>query len=193
MRAERLFRSPRFSAETGPKMSCRCRITLHTPPEVRRHLRPEKPAARPFCGKKGAFCPQRPPFCPPSASQNAPFFPGPARFAPRRAPKKPGFCPNPGALAHPGHPAGAEPCGGSRPVPSAAPARHSPPHEKRPVAPKDALFFVRPAVCAPPVAAGHPPWHSRWARQTRLPWSAFPLRRGEVCGPRGDQIPGLDG
>ena len=32
-------------------------------------------------------------------------------------------------------------------------------------------------------AKAHP-----WGWQTRLPWSAFPLRRGEVCAPRGDQI-----
>ena len=132
------------------------------------------PVARPFRGKKGLFRPNarrtRPRKAPerPVLPRRRPAF---ARPGPGKRPAWPGFARDPGARAHP-------PAPRKRPrVRLFAPiapvfSRRAPPSARR-----------NPARQARRPAKAHP-----WGWQTRLPWSAFPLRRGEACAPRGDQI-----
>ena len=170
------FTKPQLFRRNRPKIPRRHRITLHTPPAFSASFRPATaPLPALFAVKRGFFAPT-PAVPAPEGRPNAPFCPGAARLLPGPAPEKgpawPGFAPDPGARAHPWRPGSARVCGFSprlRPFFSAV--RRLPPAETPPAKPA-----ARPGKARP------------WGWQTRLPWSAFPLRRGEVCAPRGDQI-----
>ena len=136
------------------------------------------PVARPFRGKRGLFAPNarqtRPRRTPdrPVLPRRRPAF---SRCAPEKAPAA---APNPGARNSPGGPE-TPACAAFCPVctrrPKTPPPKPRPPSLPRPLPPPEG----QPARPAKP----HP-----WGWQVRLPWSAFPLRRGEACAPRGDQI-----
>ena len=200
MRVKGAFRSPPTFRPDSEKTWDSCRITLHTPPAFPASSAPENPRRPPLWGKKGAFSPASPAetrfFCPPPAifpPEHPAVRPGPARFPP-------GARPGPAARAKPGAPAAARVCEIFRPKPPAFPA-------ETPPAPASPPFFARkPAETRPPSPARSPAWvapaanaarrrpnapakaHPR-AGQPRLPWSAFPLRRGEVCDPKGGSDP----
>ena len=133
------------------------------------------PVARPFRGKKGLFAPNARRTRPPRRAPERPVLPRRrpafARPGPGKRPAWPGFARDPGARAHP-------------PAPRKRP-------RVRLFAPIPPVFSRR----APPSARRNPARQARrpgkanpWGWQTRLSWSALPLRRGEACAPRGDQI-----
>lgn len=138
-----------------------------------------------FAAKRGFFAPNarrtRPRRAPerPVLPRRRPVF---ARRAPGKAPAarpearcahSPGYPEAPACAAF--CPACARPCAARRP---------KKPRRRR----NPACQARRPARCRRPqprVSPPAPPRHSLWARKPRLPWSAFPLRRGEVCDPKG--------
>ena len=197
MRVKRLFRSPQLFPPKPPEDSLKVPNNPTRPASFLRQFSPQhSPVARPFRGKKGLFCPQRPPYPPPKGARTPRFAPAPPRFCPARPGKSPGSGPKsprlparkPGA-AHPRMPGSARVCGflpRLRP-----PVRRLPPEKAPPPPPKPRPPSPPPRPLPPPAAEGQPapPRHSLEARQPRLPWSAFPLRRGEVCTPTGGSDP----
>ena len=168
------FPKPQLFRRNRPKIPRRHRITLHTPPAFSASFRPATaPLPALFAAKRGFFAPT-PAVPAPERRPNAPFCPGAVRLLPGPAPEKgpawPGFAPDPG------------------PRTPLAPRKRPRVRLFAPIAP---VFSRR----APPSARRNPARQARrpakahpWGWQTRLPWSAFPLRRGEACAPRGDQI-----
>ena len=149
------------------------------------------PVARLFRGKKGLFCPQRPPYPPFWPARTPRFAPAPPVFCPARARMEPRLAPvlpgtpapehtpwNPGsprvcgffARPHPLPPAVRRPNARRLPLPPPKPPRRAPP--ARPLPPPAARRSARRPAEAQP-----------WGWQPRLPRSAFPLRREEVCVP----------
>ena len=205
MRVKEAFRSPQLFRPDSEKNLGSCRITLHTPPAFPASSTPEILAARPVWGKKGAFPPanpaetrlfaRRPPFFPP---ERPAVRPGTRPFSARRAPgtRRPRKTRRPGSRPRVrDFPPEARQLSPPKPRPR-PPARRFPPETPpKPArqAPPEAPLRSRPSP-APPVRRPNAPAKAHpLVGQPRLPWSAFPLRRGEVCAPRGDQIPGHDG
>lgn len=191
MRAERLFRSPQLFRRNRPKIPCTWPNNPTRPASFLRQFSPQhSPVARLFRGKKGLFCPQRPPyppFCPPERPvlpRRRPFF---ARRAPGWSPGLPRFCPGLRRLRTPSGP--------RKPPrvrlfcpPAPASARRAPPERPKvapPAAETDPLCAASPPVAAARArrSARRPAKAQPWGWQPRLPRSAFPLRRGEVCDP----------
>ena len=188
---EKAFSKPQLFPPKPPEDSLKVPNNPTRPASFLRQFSPQhSPVARLFRGKKGLFAPQRPlypPFCPPERpvlprlrpffARRAPgwrpglprFFPGPRRprtpLGPRKFPRMRLFCP-----------------------PAPASARRAPP--ERPKVAPPAAETTPPCAVSLPVAAARRPKVSRrpaeaqpcgW--QPRLPRSAFPLRREEVCDP----------
>ena len=164
---------------------------VHAPPAFSASFRPSTaPLPAFFAAKRDFFAPSarrtrlfaRPnaPFCP----RRRPFF---ARRAPGWRPGLPWFCPGPRRPR--------TPLGPRKPPrvrlfcpPAPASARRAPP-ERPKIAPPTAET-TPPCAASLPVAAARRPKVSRrpaeaqpWGWQPRLPRSAFPLRREEVCDP----------
>ena len=201
MRAERAFRSPQLFRRNRPKIPCTWPDNPTHAASFSRQFSPQhSPVARLFRGKRGLFCPQRPPsppFCPPERPvlpQRRPFFcPARARMEPRLA----RFCPRPRRPRTPPGPLKSRVCGffaRPRPLP---PAVRRPNARGLPSPPPKPPRRAPPARPLPPPAARRsarrPAEAQPWGWQPRLPRSAFPLRREEVCDPWGDQIPVHDG
>ena len=205
MRVKRLFRSPLLFPPKPPEADGTWANNPSRPASFLRMLRlSTAPLPAFFAAKRGFFAPNTRRTRPRRAPER-PVLPRPRPFFARRAPEK-----DPAAAVFarpPRHLCGPlEPRKPPRvrlfcpPAPAFAAARRrspaNPPEEspaaaeKPPAKPTD-----QPVVTArrPKVSPHVPPRHSLGARQPRLPWSAFLLRRGEVCTPRGDQIPGHDG
>ena len=194
MRAERLFRSPQLFRRNRPKIPCTWPNNPTRPASFLRQFSPQhSPVARLFRGKKGLFCPQRPPYPPFWPARTPRFAPAPPVFLlgarPDGDPASPGFSQAPGAHAHPWDPGSPRVCGFfARPRPL-------PPAVRRPNARRLPRPPPKPPRRAPPARPLPPPTARRsacrpaeaqpWGWQPRLPRSAFPLRRGEVCAPQG--------
>jgi len=173
MRAERLFRSPQIFRRNRPKIPCTWPNNPTRPASFLRQFSPQhSPVARLFARPNAPFCPRR-----------RPFF---ARRAPGWKPGLPRFCPGPRRPRTPLGPWKPRVYGFfARPRPL-------PPAVRRPNA-------RRLPRCAPPTrplppfaarrSARRPAEAQPWGWQPRLPRSAFPLRRGEVCDPKGGSDP----
>ena len=204
MRVKRLFRSPLLFPPKPPEADGTWANNPSRPASFLRQLRPSTaPLPAFFAAKRGFFAPNtrrtrrfRPPERP-VLPRSRPVF---ARRAPEKDPAVPVFARDPGAFADPWTPGSPLVCGFlpararfcRRPPPFFRQSARRKPRRRR----KTARQASRPARCRRPPPEGQsaaPPRHSLGARQPRLPWSAFLLRRGEVCTPRGDQIPGHDG
>lgn len=162
------------------------------------------PVARPFRGKKGLFCPQRPPYPPPKGARTPRFAPAPPGFcparpgkAPARARKGPGFSPGTPARTQPRMPGSPRVCGFfARPHPL-LPAVRRPNARRLPLPPPKPPRRAPPARPLPPTAARRsaaaPPRHSLGAGNPdcRGRLSRFAVKK--CATPRGDQIPGHDG
>ena len=190
-REKAFSKPPAFSAETARRFPAHGQITLHAPPAFSASFRPSTaPLPAFFAAKRDFFAPSarrtrlfaRPnaPFCP----RRRPFV---ARRAPGWRPGLPWFCPGPRRPR--------TPLGPRKPPrvrlfcpPAPASARRAPP-ERPKVAPPAAETTPPCAACPPVAAARRPAEAQHWGWQPRLPRSAFPLRRGEVCAPRGGSDP----
>ena len=182
---EKAFSKPQLFPPKSPEDSLKVPNNPTHPASFLRQFSPQhSPVARLFRGKKGLFCPQRPPylpFCPPERPvlpRLRPFF---ARRAPGWRPGLPPVLPGPPAPAHtPWNPGSPRVCGFfARPRPLLPAVRR--PNARR-----------LPRPLPPPAArrsARRPAEAQPWGWQPRLPRSAFPLRRGEVCAPRGGSDP----
>ena len=141
------------------------------------------PAEQPvFSAKKGAFRLLRPPY--------RPFCPPERHVFCRNCLEKPRLLPEipaPGRAGFPDVPV----CAAFHPAFSCWCAARTVPlfPKNRPLC---AAFPPVVAVCCPKVSQSTPPRHSLGAEDIRLRRSAFALRHGEVCTPRGDQIPVFD-
>ena len=182
---EKAFSKPQLFPPKPPEDSPKVPNNPTRPASFLRQFSPQhSPVARLFRGKKGLFCPQRPPyppFCPPERPRFAPappvFCPARARMETRLAPVLPG---TPAPAHTPWDPGSPRVCGFfARPHPLL-------PAVRRPNA-------RRLPRCAPPTrplppfaarrSARRPAEAQSWGWQPRLPRSAFPLRREEVCDP----------
>ena len=186
---EKAFSKPQLFPPKPPEDSLKVPNNPTRPASFLRQFSPQhSPVARLFRGKKGLFCPQRPPyppFCPPERPvlpRLRPFF---ARRAPGWRPGLPPVLPGPPAPAHtPGTP--------EAPAFAAflpARARFCPPCAARTPEGCPARRRNHPAVRRQPARCRRPAEAQPWGWQPRLPRSAFPLRRGEVCAPRGGSDP----
>ena len=197
MRVKGLFRSPHLFRRNRPKIPCTWPDNPTHAASFSRQF-PARTARRPprLGQKRGLFAPPAPAspaFCPPERPvlpRRRPFLPG-AR--PDEAPACPGFARDPGARAHPRDPRNPRVCGffaRLRPLP---PALRRPNARRLPRPPPKPPRRAPPARPLPPPAARRSPRRPAkahpWGWATRLPWSAFPLRRGEVCAPRGRSDP----
>ena len=196
-REKAFSKPPAFSAEVARRFPAHGQITLHAPQAFSASFRPSTaPLPAFFAAKRGFFAPNarrtrlfaRPNT--PVLPRLRPFLPG---AHPDEAPACPGFARDPGARAHPRDP--------RKPPrvrlfcpPAPASARRAPP--ERPKVAPPAAESAPPCAAArplpPPAArrsARRPAEAQPWGWQPRLPRSAFPLRRGEVCAPRGGSDP----
>lgn len=179
-REKAFSKPPAFSAETARRFPAHGQITLHAPPAFSASFRPSTaPLPAFFAAKRGFFAP--------SAAR---FLPG-AR--PDGDPACPGFARDPGARAHPWDPGSPRVCGFfARPHPL-LPAVRRPNARRLPRPPPKPPRRAPPARPLPPPAARRsarrPTEAQPWGWQSRLPRSAFPLRREEVCDPRGRSDP----
>ena len=177
MRVKRLFRSPQLFPPKPPEDSLKAPNNPTRPAIFLRQFSPQhSPVARLFRGKKGLFCPRRPP--------HLPFCPARARMKPRLAPVLPG---TPAPARTPGIPGSPRVCGffaRPRPLP---PAVRRPNARRLPRPPPKPPRRAPPARPLPPSAARRSARRPAEAQprglQPRLPRSAFPLRREEVCAP----------
>ena len=190
-REKAFSKPPAFSAETARRFPAHGQITLHAPPAFSASFRPSTaPLPAFFAAKRGFFAPnaRRTRLF---ARPNAPFCPGSARFLPSArpdgAPACPGFARDPGARAHPWDPGSSRVCGffaRPRPLP---PAVRRPNARRLPRPPPKPPRRAPPARPLPPSAARRsarrPAEAQPWGWKPRLPRSAFPLRREEVCDP----------
>ncbi len=198
MRVKRLFRSPQLFPPKPPEDSLKAPNNPTRPASFLRQFSPQhSPVARPFRGKRGLFCPQRPPYPPPKGARTPRFTPAPhvfARRAPGWSPGLPRFCPGPPAPAHtPGTPV-APACSAFRPAcaRSCAVRRPKKPRRRR----NPARQASRPARCRRPPPEVSPPAPPRHILGTGNPDCRGRLSHFAVekCAtPRGDQIPGHDG
>ena len=178
---EKAFSKPKLFPPKPPEDSLKVPNNPTRPASFLRQFSPQhSPVARLFRGNKGLFCPHRPPyppFCPPERPvlpRRRPFF---ARRTPGWSPGLPRFCPGPRRpRTPPWDPGSPRVCG------FFACPHPLPPAVRRPNARR--LPRPPPEGNPAPPAKAHP-----WGWATRLPWSAFPLRRGEVCAPRGRSDP----
>ena len=199
---EKAFSKPQLFLPKPPEDSLKVPNNPTRPASFLRQFSPQhSPVARPFRGKNGLFCPQRPPYPPLEAAQTPLFAPVRLGFRPARPGKRPGrpaFCPGSrdprtplGPLKHPRVRL-------LRP-PAPASTRCAPP--ERPKVAPPAAETAPPCIASPPVAAARrpkvsptpPPRHSLGAGNPdcRGRLSRFAV---EKCAtPRGDQIPGHDG
>lgn len=183
-REKAFSKPPAFSAETARRFPAHGQITLHAPQAFSASFRPSTaPLPAFFAAKRGFFAPNARRtrlFAHPNAPvlpRCRPFLPG---AHPDEAPACPGFARDPGAGAHPRDPESPRVCG------FLARPRPLPPVLRRPNA-------RRLPRCAPPERPLPPPAARRsarrpaeaqpWGWKPRLPRSAFPLRREEVCTP----------
>lgn len=185
MRVKRLFRSPSLSAETARRF-------LHTgannptrPANNSDRFRPSTVQFSALFAAKRGFLPQTPAINAPKCARMPRFALALPTFRPARPMKSPplsarkfGMCTVPGPRGRPRERLFAPLAPDCVPPPS--PIAEIPP--AKPAAPPFA------AVHRPKVSLFAPPRHSLAVRQTRLPSSAFPLRREGVYSPRGDQI-----
>lgn len=183
MRVKRLFRSPQLFPSKPPEDSLKAPNNPTRPASFLRQFSPQhSPVARLVRGKKGLFLPPTPAVPAFLPARTPPFCPGAARFCPARTRMKPRlapFLPGTPAPAHtPGTPGNPRVCGffaRPRPLP---PAVRRPNARKLPrPPPKPPAVRRQPARCRRPAEA------QPWGWQPRLPRSAFPLRREEVCDP----------
>ena len=94
MRVKGLLPSPAFFRRIRPKITCTAPNNPSRPTSFLRQFSPQhSPVARPFRGKKGLFCPQRPPYPPPKGARTPRFAPAPPGFCPARPGKSPGSGP----------------------------------------------------------------------------------------------------
>ena len=191
MRVKRLFRSPQLFPPKPPEDSLKAPNNPTRPASFLRQFSPQhSPVAHLFRGKRGFFAPnaRRTRLF---ARPNAPFCPGSTRFLPGARPDGdpacPRFCPGPRRPR--------TPLGPRKPPrvrlfcpPAPASARRAPP--ERPKVAPPAAETTPPCAASPPVAAARRPKVSPrpaeaqpWGWKPRLPRSAFPLRREEVCVP----------
>ena len=188
---EKAFSKPQLFPPKPPEDSLKVPNNPTRPASILRQFSPQhSPVAHLFRGKKGLFCPQRPPyppFCPPERPvlpRLRPFF---ARRAPGWRPGLPPVLPGTPASAHtPGTPEAPRVRLFCPPAPASA--RRAPP--ERPKVAPPAAETTPPCTASPPVAAARRPKVSPrpteaqpWGWKPRLPRSAFPLRREEVCDP----------
>ena len=194
MRVKRLFRSPLLFPPKPPEADGTWANNPSRPASFLRQLRPSTaPLPAFFAAKRGFFAPNtrrtrrfRPPERP-VLPRSRPVF---ARRAPEKDPAVPVFARDLGTFADPWNPGSPLVCGFLHA--RASFCRRPPPffrqsarrkHRRRR---KTARQASRPARCRRPPPEGQPaapPRHCLGARQPRLPWSAFSLRRGEVCYP----------
>lgn len=188
---EKAFSKPQLFPPKPPEDSLKGQITLHAPPAFSASFRPSTAPLPAFFAQKGAFLPPTPAVPAFLPARTPRFAPGAARFLPGARPDGdpacPGFSRDPGARAHPWAPGSPRVCGFfARPRPHSSAVRR--PNARRlprppPKPPRRAL----PARPLPPPAARRsarrPAEAQPWDWQPRLPRSAFPLRREEVCDP----------
>ena len=170
------FPKPQLFRRNRPKIPRRHRITLHTPPAFSASFRPDTaPLPALFAAKRGFFAPNARRTRPPKGARTPRFAPAPPGFCPPGPGKRPGlarFCP-----------------GSRRPRTPLTPRKRPRVRLFAPIAPVfSAVRRLPPAETPPAKPAARPAKARPWGWQTRLPWSAFPLRRGEVCPQGGDQI-----
>ena len=192
MRVKRLFRSPSFFRRNRPKIPCTWPDNPTRTASFLRQFSPQhSPVARLFRGKRGLFCPQRPPYPPFWPARTPRFAPAPPVFCPARARMKPRLAPvlpgTPAPPHTPWDPGSPRVCGffaRPRPLP---PAVRRPNARRLPRPPPKPPRRAPPARPLPPPAARRsarrPAEAQPWGWQPRLPRSAFPLRREEVCDP----------
>ena len=190
MRVKWLCKAHSVSAQSARRFPEEVRITLHAPQALSASFRPSTAPWPALLRQKGAFLPPMPAKPAPGGRPNASFRPGEAWFCPAAPGKRRSgsrFCPGP---RHPRTPLGPRKPPRVRLFcpPAPASARRAPP-ERQKVAPS-AAETTPPCAASPPVAAARRPKVSRrpaeaqpWGWQPRLPRSAFPLRREEVCDP----------
>ena len=195
---EKAFSKPQLFPPKPPEDSLKVPNNPTHPASFLRQFSPQhSPVARLFRGKKGLFCPQRPPYPPFGPPERPVLPPAPpvfclvrARMETRLAPVLPG-APVP---AHtPWNPGSPRVCGFfARPRPL-LPAVHRPNARRLPRPPPKPPRRAPPARPLPPPAARRsarrPAEAQPWGWQPRLSRSAFPLRREEVCAPRGGSDP----
>lgn len=193
MRVKWLCKAHSVSAQSARRFPEEVRITLHAPQALSASFRPSTAPWPALLRQKGAFLPPMPAKPAPGGRPNASFRPGEAWFCPAAPGKRRSgsrFCPGP---RRPRTPLGPRKPPRVRlfcpPAPAFAAARRrslaKPPEESPAAAEKPP---AQPA--AQPVAAARRPKVSPPPRRgtalglaTRLPRSAFPLRREEVCDP----------
>ena len=204
MRVKGLRKAPSVSAQSARRSPEEVRITLHAPQALPASFRPSTAPRPALLRQKGLFCPQRPPRPPLKAAQTPLFglvMPGFCLAAPGKRRSGPRFCPGPRHLQGPQLPGKSPECADfasaitffrrRQPTFSRRTPRRKPCFRRETARQGRRLRLLPPSAARRPARTprqGHP-----WAEQPRLPWSAFLLRRGEVCTPRGDQIPGHDG
>ena len=189
---EKAFSKPQLFPPKPPEDSLKVPNNPTRPASFLRQFSPQhSPVARLFRGKKGLFCPQRPPyppFCPPERPVLPPappvFCPARARMETRLALVLPG---TPAPAHTPWDPGSPRVCGFfARPHPL-LPAVRRPNARRLPRPPPKPPRRAPPARPLPPPAARRsarrPAEAQPWGWQPRLPRSAFPLRREEVCDP----------
>ena len=184
MRAERAFRSPQLFRRNRPKIPCTWPDNPTHAASFSRQF-PARTARRPprLGQKRGLFAPPAPAspaFCPPERPvlpRRRPFF---ARRAPGWRPGLPRFCPGP---RRPRTPLGPRKLPRVQLFfpPAPASAHRAPPERPKVAPPPKPPRRAPPARPLPPPAA--PAEAQPWGWQPRLPRSAFPLRREEVCDP----------
>lgn len=192
MRAERLFRSPQLFHRNRPKIPCTWPNNPTRPASFLRQFSPQhSPVARPFRGKNGLFCHERPPYPPPKGARTPRFAPVPPVFCLARPGKSPAWtrkgpgCP-PGGSTH------------DTPVSRKRPRVRlfARPRPFRPKVTSHAAETAPPCAVSPPVAAARRPKVSPPLRQGTALGLATPDCRGrlsrfavEKCAPKGGSDP----
>ena len=195
---EKAFSKPQLFPPKPPEDSLHMAKYPYTPRQLSPPVfAPAQPRCPPFSRQKGAFLPPAPAVPAFLPARTSGFAPGAARFLPGARPDGdpacPGFARDPGARAHPWDPGSPRVCGFfARPHPL-LPAVRRPNARRLPRPPPKPPRRAPPARPLPPPAARRsarrPAEAQPWGWQSRLPRSAFPLRREEVCDPRGRSDP----
>ena len=189
MRVKGLLRSPQLFPPKPPEDSLKVPNNPTRPASFLRQFSPlHSPVARPFCGKKGLFCPQRPPYPLFSPAKTPRFAPAPPVFRPARARMEHRLSPVLPGIPAPAHTPGTPEAPRVRLFcpPCAARTPEGCPDRRR----------NRPAVCRQPACCRRPPPPPRHSLGAGNPDCQGRLSRFAVkkCAtPRGDQIPGHDG
>ena len=197
MRVKWLCKAHSVSAQSARRFPEEVRITLHAPQALSASFRPSTAPWPALLRQKGAFLPPMPAKPAPGGRPNASFRPGEAWFCPAAPGKRRSgsrFCLGPRHLKGPHAPGRPPECVAF----ASARARFRPPSAARTPEGCPARRRNRPAVHRQPARCRRPPPEGRpaalakahpWGWATRPPWSAFLLRRGEVCAPRGGSDP----